>query len=306
MQFLLLSKSLIMERTKTVNKVKADLILTADWHLRETTPVCRTDNYQKAQWRKVDEIVKIQQEEECAVVHTGDLFDHWKPSPALLSKTMLHLPDKFYTVYGNHDLPQHNLNLLHKSGIYTLEVAQKLTVLEGTHWNQIPEKASLIHMETGKKILAWHVFTYSTILPWPGCKAPKAAKLLLLFPQFDLIITGDNHKTFVEEYKGHYLVNPGSLMRMSADQEKHQPCVFLWYAKENKIIKKVLTYENGVITRDHLEQKKLRDQRIDSFISKLDSTWETAMSFEENLKHFQDTNNIKQPIMDIIYKSLEP
>ena len=63
----------------------------------------------------------LQQKYDCPVYHAGDLFDYWKPSPALLAKTMEHLPKDFYTAYGNHDLPQHNIELAYKKIVNNLD-----------------------------------------------------------------------------------------------------------------------------------------------------------------------------------------
>ena len=121
-----------MKRTK-LNKIPT-AILTSDWHLREDTPICRTDDYWNAQWKKVNFISKLQEKYDCPVIHAGDLFDKWKPSPWLLSTTISILPKKFYTIFGQHDLPQHSLDLEHKSGINTLRQAKSLTVIDGYHW----------------------------------------------------------------------------------------------------------------------------------------------------------------------------
>ena len=87
-----------MERTKP-NK-KPDAILCADMHLRSDQPVARMDSYWETQFVKLNFIWQLQREQHCPILHAGDLFNHWKPSPHLLTKTMTHLPDAFYTVYG--------------------------------------------------------------------------------------------------------------------------------------------------------------------------------------------------------------
>lgn len=283
----------------------ADAIICSDLHLREDTPVCRTDDYQLAQWGKLDAISDLQKEHGCPVICAGDLYDHWKPSPWLLRETILHLPDQFYTIYGQHDLPQHNLSLVQKCGIKVLEAAGKLTVLEGTHWGQTPNKSNLNELFKGRKVLVWHVMNYKSKKPWPGCTDPMAASLLRKYKDYDLIITGDNHKTFIEEYDERLLVNPGSMMRMDADQVDHKPRVFLWYAEENKVVGYFLPCKPDVISREHLEKVEERDARIGAFISKLDGDWEIGMSFEKNLETFQKSKNIDNRIMEIVYKAIE-
>lgn len=303
-----------MERTKTLFK-RATAILSGDWHLREDTPVCRIDvSFEEAQWRKVAFISDLQKQHDCPVLHSGDLFNHWKPSPYLLAQAMEYLPDQFYTIYGNHDLPQHNLELANKCGINVLAKAGKLTVLPGAHWGTFPgkvtdEPADLIlnvgNAEGKRNILIWHVMTYQGQKPWPDCTDPISAALLRKYKDYDLILTGHNHKPFIEEYEGRLLVNPGSIMRQNADQLSYRPAVWLWYADTYRVVPVYLPIDNDVISREHLDEKKERENRLDSFIDKLNDDFEAALSFEENLELFSKQNDIRKSVMNIIYKSIE-
>lgn len=284
---------------KRTNKKQPDLILTGDWHLRESIPVCRTDNFWEAQWSKVRQIRDLQQQYQCLVIHSGDLFDHWKPSPYLLSETMENLPDQFYTVYGNHDLPQHNLELVNKSGIHTLEIAERLKTLSGAHWGQ-----DLVSDETSPWTV-WHVMTYQGKVPWPGCTDLSAKQILQKYPQFDLIVTGHNHKSFVEELDGRLLVNPGSLTRQTADQEDHEPKVYLYYASTNTVVPHILKHEKGVISREHIDRTEHRNERLEAFVQLLSEEYEHGISFEENLERFCQVNNVRKSVTDIIRKAIE-
>ena len=295
-----------MERVRVDKKPNA--IFCSDLHLREDIPVCRTDDFVQAQFDKLDYISALQRRYDCPVLHGGDLFDKWKPSPNLLRLAILHLPKQFYTIYGQHDLPQHSLELADKCGINTLSAGKHLKILDGCHWGQEPTEASLIlhpWSTDRREILVWHKMNYQGKKPWPGCTDPPALGLLRKYPQYDIILTGDNHKTFVEEYQGRYLINPGSMMRMDADQVDHKPCVFLWYAIDNTIKQVFLPIQQNVISREHLEVKKERDARIDAFVSQLDGEWEGTISFEENLERFFQKNRTRHDTKSIIYKSLE-
>ena len=295
-----------MKRTKQT--IKPDAILTSDFHLREDQPPCRTDNFIEEQWRKVDFISDLQKKYDCMVLCAGDVYEYWKPSPNLLSETIKHLPKKFCTILGNHDLPQHNLDLAYKSGVYTLATGGHLTILEGCHWGQKPKESSLIlHSGTTycRDILVYHIMTYQGKKPWPDCTDPMAAKLLRKYPQYDLILTGHNHQSFTETHEGRLLVNPGSLTRHKADQVDHRPSVYLYYAKDNSVERVYLPIEQGVISREHIEQREERNDRIDAFISKLDDDFEASVSFEENLERFEQANNIRQSVMQIVHKAIE-
>lgn len=296
-----------MERTK-VNRIPS-AILTSDWHLREDTPTCFTGDFQEEQWIVVAFITALQRRFTCPVLHAGDLFHHWKPSPWLLSKAINFLPNKFYSIFGQHDLPQHNWQLKEKSGLCTLEAAGKVKILDGTHYGQEPGKPWVysIAKPTGnidRKILVWHHMTYIS-KPFPGAEGGMAEGILRKYPQFDLIVTGDNHQSFTATYKGRLLVNPGNITRQVADQADYQPRAALWYADTNTISWVNLPKQDNVITREHIDSKKERDERIDSFISQLDGDWTAGTSFEDNLKVFEKQNKVRELVMEIVYKAID-
>jgi predicted phosphodiesterase len=292
---------------------KPNLILCSDLHLREDTPTCYIGDFQKEQWDSLDFIRELQKEYDCPVLCAGDMFHHWKPSPFLLSQTIEHLPDDFWVVYGQHDLPNHNLELSCKSGIFTLNRAGKLRILPQGHWG----KNDAIHGNwtiNGKNIYVWHITTYQNNLPWPGCTASSAKQLLKKYFNCDLFLTGDNHQPFIEEYEGRLLVNPGSMTRQDADQLNHRPRVYLWYAKTNTVepVYLPIVPGNDVISREHIEVVKQRNERLDAFIAQLNFLGiekpkgsEGGATFEENLKMFENTNQVRSTVMQIVYKAME-
>lgn len=292
-----------MERIKPVRKPSA--ILISDIHLRDDIPVSRTDDYEDAQWRKLDFISDLQKKYSCVVLHGGDLFHKAKPSPYLLRQAIIHMPKNFYSVMGQHDLVNHQIQLGDKSGILVLEAAGTITILNECHYGQEPKHGSLMipNMNTDKTILVWHKMAYQTP-PYPGATGGNAKHLLQKYP-YDLILCGDNHQTFVEEYEGRLLVNPGSMMRMTADQEDHKPCVFLWYAEDNTVQQVFLPIQKDVITREHIAKKEERDERLTAFIEKLDSDYEIGLSFEQNLEAFFGANKVKEDVKQIIYNAIE-
>lgn len=283
---------------------KADLILTSDWHLRDDTPSCRTDNFEESQWRKVAQIAALQEEHNCPVLHAGDLFHHWKPSPYLISMAIYHLPKDFVTVAGQHDLPQHNMDLFHKSGMNTLLQAGAISwIKEGGNFGQ--EVGSWFSYK-GKKVGVLHRFVWDgKNIPWPDCDEITARQLLKDNPEFDLIVTGDYHKPFTYEYKGRLLVNCGCLTRQVADYADHKPRVWLWEASSNTVSPVYLVVEKGVVNREHIDKKEEREKRIDAFISRLTDEWEVSISFEENLKRFVSSNKIRKSVVDLIHKAME-
>lgn len=284
--------------------MKIDLILTADWHLREDNPPCRTDDFQKAQWSKVRQVSELQRKLNVPVLHAGDLFHHWKPSPNLISTSILNIPDDFYTVAGQHDLPQHNMDLIEKSGLYTLLTAKALNWLNtGGNWG---EGVGSFFSYEGRKVGVWHHFVWNgKDKPWFDCNEVTARQVLKENPEFDLIVTGDYHRPFVYEYKGRLLVNCGCLTRQVADYDNHQPRVWVWNAQKNIVRPHYLPIEDNVIDRSHIEKVTKRDERMESFISRLSTEWEVGVSFDSNLKRFLSKNKIRKSVVDLVYKSME-
>lgn len=303
-----------MKRKDPVKERTPDLILTSDWHLRDDAPPCRIDDFQEAQWGKVQEVSRLQQKYDCPVLHAGDLFHHWKPSPWLISRAIEELPMKFFTIAGQHDLPQHSLDLVDKSGIYALWTAGAIEWTEKAgNFGQDPADAKddlslwKWNLTPGRRVGVWHHFVWDgKVVPWPGCDEITAQQVLKKYPQYDLIVTGDHHKPFIYEYKGRLLVNCGCLTRQVADYANHQPRVYLWHADTNSVSIKYLNIaDEPVVSREHIEEKEQRDQRIDAFISRLSDTWEVGLSFEENLKRFIGSNQLRKPVIDLLYKALE-
>lgn len=296
-----------MKRTKKINSLPGvtppDMILCADLHLREDTPLCRTDDFEAAQWSKVNEIKQLQKKYECLVIAAGDIFHHWKPSPYLLSKAMIYLPKKLYVVYGQHDLPQHSLELMQKSGINALRQAGFLSVIEKGSWGQEPGKLGIANH---RKVGVWHKFVWDgKNIPWPGCEGMTAKEVLQKYPEFDVIVTGDHHKPFIEVYKGRLLVNPGCLTRQASNYDTHKPRVWFYYSKTNTVEPYFLQASKGVVSRDHIERRKEEDKRLDSFIKRLSDDWEVGLSFEENLERFLATNKVRTSVKKLIYKAFD-
>ena len=220
-----------------------------------------------------------------------------------------HLPRQFMTIYGQHDLPQHNYDLKGKSGIAVLEEAGALEVLKHSSWGQEPSE-SLRWPGTDKKMMVWHKFVWDgKRVPWPGCDEMTADEVLAKYKWMDIIVTGDHHKPFTaqtgDRKPGRILVNPGCLTRQFADYEGHQPRVYLWYEETNTVEPYVLEIEEGVIAREHIERVEERDKRIDSFISRLDGNWEVVISFEQNLKSFLSKNRFRKEVVQLVYKAID-
>ena len=278
--------------------MKPTAILCADLHFRDSQPVSRTDDFFHTQVKKMKWLNNLQKEHDCHVLCSGDYFDHWKPSPKLLSACIANMPHVM-SIPGNHDLPNHNLNLLGKSGLYTLFQAGTVDILRtelGEHYGFIKK----IDTPT----LVPHIAIIHKLINHQQTDA-SAQNLMEELNEYELILTGDNHQTFTDRRPGQLLVNPGSFTRQTIDQINSKPCVFLWYQESNTVERINVPIEENVFSYDHFSKGDDDDERLKAFVDGLDDTYEIGLSFKKNLEEYFNVNSEPEPIMDMVWTSFE-
>ena len=286
--------------------MKVDAILTADWHMRDSFPTCRTDDYFQTMLGKIKWVADLQAEYNCPVLHAGDLFHTWKASPYLLAAVMNILPDQFYTVPGNHDLKNHNVELIDQTGLEVLSSARRVhvfntcPVINEKNLNICGVPYGLNIPKEPNDVLMCHEMIYQQPEHWQKENGSQALSFLRKHKGYDLIVTGHNHKPFTAEHEGRLLVNPGSLMRMTADQKDYKPCVYLWNKENNTVKIEYIPIDPKAVETVYLEKTKERDERMESFIDRLQSSKEVGLSFEKNLENYLANNRVRSSVKDVI------
>ena len=290
-------------------------VLTADWHLQSGTPPCRTDNFQIAQWEKVDEVFRLAIQLQAPIIHAGDLFEKDKPAYKVFTELMIRLKNHsipFHSVAGNHDLPNNSIASINNSAYGAMIRSGKVNNLSeynenpgwmyGTNWGEpLPELIFDVD------ILVLHYLVFPGQIPkhWGLSDSITAEDLLVKYPKANIILTGHNHQSFVVDkngivnnFKNPYqiefnplrtadtiLINPGSLTRHKADQADHIPCVFIYDSNAGTITKHVLKHDKNVISDEHIQVIKKRDERINQYVEALDSKdYEVGLDFKQNMQ----------------------
>lgn len=295
--------------------MKVDAILTADWHLRDSQPVARKDDYFQTMLGKIKWVADLQDKYDCPVLHAGDLFHHWKASPYLLAAVMNILPDQFYTIAGNNDLPNHNIEMLGKCGLQVLVEADRLSYF-GQGIKGTPEGSNFdvtgisygfdrtIYELLLADILMCHEMIYQSPEHWQKENGSQALAFLKKHKGYQLIVTGHNHKPFTAQHEGRLLVNPGSLMRMSAVQKDYKPRVYLWNKESNTVKIEYVPIDKTAVQTIHLEKVKERDERMESFIERLQGSVKVGLSFEKNIENYLANNRVRSSVKEIIYECI--
>jgi predicted phosphodiesterase len=302
------------------NSKKPSAIITADIELRIHPPVSRIDNYWETLTGKIKWLSDLQKKYNCPIFDGGDLFDkRYKQSPShfLIQWAIKNIPT-IYSVPGNHDLPGKTIDNYDNSAMASLQAAGKVFGIgesfcsannNSFYLYRIPYGQELKEPEeipeTDFRVVLFHGMVYDNNPPFPGCEGWEKKEVLRKFPNFDLIVTGDNHQTFTGKLKNTLLVNAGSMMRNDADQEDHRPCVFLWYPEEFRVEQVFYPIKQGVLSREHLDKQQDKETRISAFVEKLGQQVVEGINFEKNLEQFLLKNNVNQRIIDKCWKYFE-
>lgn len=295
-----------VKRKKHMGKPAA--ILSADWHLRDDKPLCRTDDYWVAQWEKVNAIFKLADELGVPILIAGDLGHKPEWSNRLLSvfiaKCKEWEPD-IYFVPGQHDLPNHNLEDYDISGCAVLSEAEVVRFGEGFVIKSVGGIDSFPYGKPmsylGGSISIIHQMVIKDKPLWPGQVAQTGREMLQKCSGYKLIVTGDNHMPFVIKYKNRLLVNPGSLTRMTAAQIDHKPRVYIWYPESNTAEAYYFPVRKADVSKRHIKDKVEKDKRLEAFVSSLRSQGEVGLSFEKNMERFLNDNKVSKRVREKIW-----
>ena len=291
------------------------MILCADLHLRRTVPRARTDDYFVAQERKFRFILEQAQASPPLLV-AGDIFDAAK-SPQFIEQWVISLLMEYGVVPivtpGQHDLPNHNLLMINESSLGVLAAAGVVKVLTkesgpaiigewaiwGCAYGESPDESMVD--QARHNLLLWHQMIIKGGPLWPGQVADEAEKVLRMNEQYRIICTGDNHITHITQVGGRYLVNPGSMMRMTTAQVDHKPCVFKY---DNGNIERIfLPIEPNILDLSVTDAPKDKADRFGAFVEQLQGGGEIGISFDDNLKRYFSDHPEEPQVQELVWEA---
>jgi len=306
----------------------ADAVILADTHLRDDQSACRTDDYFTTQLKKLSWAVNLLRcgnlvRAGAPLIIAGDVFDHWKPSPLLLKEVIIiinSLKQEYpvVVVAGQHDLPQHNLDLLSKTGLAVLEKACEIHVLTGGarfqtdrlaiygwSWgDELPTANVVVSKPSQATIGVYHFPTWYKDCPYGPVKIPDAVQRLRQLPPFDLTVVGDNHIPFTVYSKDdRVLLSPGSMCRMSADQQKYIPKAWLYFRYSG--LKSIpIPIVADVVSRKHIEAKAERNKTLNAFIEGVADQKHGKMSFVKRLEMEMEKKEHDQELKQVMWEAI--
>jgi hypothetical protein len=300
-------------------------ILVGDLHARDTQPVCRVDDFWSAQIAEFQWLWGLWNQ--CGkppVLQAFDLFHSWRSQAQVISAVLKYLPPM---ITGAGNPGKHNASIFEKDPVYTVSLADKgwsvfipdvdPVAEEGPWWSNdefkvfthpwgappMPLRSSKSHP---RKVLLMHYMVTDGPGPMGG---EEASRLIRKLRGYDLVVTGHNHQPIVaEDGTGdthRWLVNPGSLNRQEAD-ENHAPRVYLWRADDNSLEPVLIPQGTTQVSRDHIEAKENRDERLVAFVTNLENLdIDLSRSFKSNVRAYLATNNIRKLVENKIRQSTD-
>lgn len=289
----------------------------SDIHLIVKNPVCRKDNLVDLQWSKLEFVFKYAIDKGAYVLIAGDV-NSIPNNYSLINKLMLMVKKyydmgvNFYAVYGQHDLKYRNtedtnLEILINSGYITLLFSTHIPKgnchLYGKSWSE--SKVPNVVNEDAVNILVTHESIYPEEL-FPNQHGNRAIDYLNKNKDFDLILCGDIHRTFMETAGNRIIINPGPLLRRTAEEYNfiHKPGFYFidTELKQCDFIEVPHSPAEEVLTREHIESKKAKE---------LTAARADASQFLYELKRRSEihrSSNVRDRVIDIIEnrKTLSP
>ena len=299
--------------------VKENIIFSSDLHGQIENPVCRTDNYHEAFIKKLHFIDEQCKKHNAIHACTGDIVDKYvyRSASQIINTTgtlIENMPDDTIGIYGNHDLLNRSPGKYDSSiirnvvgaGVYDIILDHKDLDNNVTLWG-FNFGTPITHKKTDSSrinIALFHGLIVETDNSIFG--GIYGLELLKKFPEYDMIITGDNHKTFTIEYEGRKLINCGSLMRMDADQADHKPVVFLYEPSKDAVTPIYVPVEEGVVSNEHLLKKKDKEERFEAVLSSIDSSYEMGFAFDKNAEAHIKKNKLDGEVAGKIRWAIDP
>ena len=203
-----------------------------DVHLQEQSPRSRKDAYPTTILEKLEAVVDIVNNNDGTCIFLGDVFN----AVNLPTNYLYRAVDTFkkfkkvpYIIYGNHDIPRNNQELMDRSPLGLLVntgLVQELqhleiegrVVIEGSHYTQVIPNANQLTSTISpmKKICVAHAFFEDKFAETHNLKIEDCVKL-----GYDYYVLGHDHTPY-DDYKAKSftIYRIGSLSRGTANENQ--------------------------------------------------------------------------------------
>ena len=290
-----------------------NIIVTADWHLREDRPRCRKDDdWIKTQKQALDKVADVCYKKNASLFVVGDLFH--RSSEFRMVRLVQNVADRlekhdrfFYFLAGNHDLKYHSSLNMDSSAIGLVRSSNNCRFIKECPYLDLDAPnfdESFKHDEA--EILFIHTLCFPDMASMPpNVNATYAKELLEEYPKAKWIFTGDYHRNFHYEWKGRHVVNSGCLLRQASDMKDYQ-CGVYYVGTDSGIVEFIPIIDDEELVDDsYIIEEKERDERIGDFVDKLKETNSLSLDYLDNVDKALVDKNIPNDVKCMVRELLE-
>ena len=285
----------------------------SDLHLQLEVPLARMGepNWFKAMARPLNELEALRDKYKVPILCSGDIFDRWNASPELINFAMDNVP-YMLAIPGQHDLPYHNLEDIDKSAFMTLVKAERIALVP-KHAVQITPTLHIsgfafgvdiepCERRKGLNIALIHRYVWIPGHSYPGALPQNRAGCLPT--DYDLIVSGDNHKGFLTKIANCLCFNCGSLVRRKADEIDYEPQVGIIHASGKVELHLLDTDRDKINPIEEIETIK-NNTDLDGFFAELASMQKSIVDFTEMMERVMDEKKVSPAMREILTKAME-
>lgn len=316
-----------------------------DLQLTDKAPQRRVDDYFQTQLEKVNQALTIFEENGCnTILQPGDFFDAPIVANRVKASIITLLKEyskKVYCTFGQHDIVGHSKTTLSNSPLMVLQAAEVVEIIdlynkcimfdEEKNWSFDPlvigtiDENSDISVclygagfgeevpepnEDGYNILVTHQMIGDRPL-WPGQELLGPRAFLRKHPGYDLVVCGDYHYRFVEEWSGRTIVNVGALVRKTIGEFdlEHKPAVGVFDTSNNSLkifelsvkpIEEIFNFTKDVKKRDSKDNIVLA-----KLVERLKKGGDRLSGWKHVLLEEMERRKTNEEVKGIINKTLE-
>lgn len=294
-----------------------------DTHYKDQAPKGRIDDIMESQFAEMNDILKLSREHDVDVmIHGGDFFDNRKPSHQLV----VHLLDWFklldkpvYTAIGNHDLLGYNLDSVKNSGLGVLMESGAVDKIDG-HLQWYDEKVvikavhSTLEFEKEYMFDAKYKDYFKIVISHNYVIPEESVPFGFIHPRdiktnADLVLCGHYHLPFDHIEGNTRWINPGAICRWSTEDRHKMPQVLLVELRDGNHVVTHIPLQSAkpgfeIFDLELLAANKQHDKDIAEFARSLESVSFKAVDIEGMVKELGATQQIEQPVLDIILKKI--
>jgi DNA repair exonuclease SbcCD nuclease subunit len=296
---------------------KVIAIAVSDIHLSMLRPVCRKGDWMSVQASYLMQLKKAVREYDVPVLCAGDIFDRWNPPAELINFALLYLPEGMICVPGQHDLPNHSMSEIERSGFGVLRTAKKIIhlhddvtyydakrdfIVHGFGWEEEickPPKATVLQIA----LVHQYIWKNSSTSYQGASESSNVTKLEHSLKRFDVAFFGDNHKRFMARVGDCTVVNCGTFMRRKADEISYEPCIYL--LMDNGTVKPELLNTSIDEFVDKPEDREEMPFDMRAFIETLEGLGEHGLDFREAVRNHLKNEDVDPNVRKYVLEALD-